>query len=307
MPNAHEKVPSAWRIIRAHLAVRESSTFKDIYAAVKEHRPNYQQKRFENKLTHMRRMGLITNPMKLDVNGDPAGLQRGVYKLTQDGRRDISDPEEAHGIATPSKAAQKAAKQAKAQRHGGHDGTNIAKARAKIKEMRANGTLVYKKKPGRPSKQQAEAKQRSSWPSSWRSSGQPSPPSRQRSSSHAHRRSPSPATPTPVDAELIERLWPTASGRWAPSAPTPSRRSPCPSAPTSASGLADRGAGVTKRHLRVISVTCALAGIALMYWTAYLEKFMPPDKLHWANFANFVVISLLAVASAVAGANSVED
>jgi hypothetical protein len=76
---------------------------------------------------------------------------RGVYRLTQEGRVDYTDPEETHGLSARSKAAEKAASKPK------YDPTqNIAKARAKCQEMRKNGTLVYKKKPGRPRKQQPE-------------------------------------------------------------------------------------------------------------------------------------------------------
>lgn len=202
MPNAHEKVPSAWRIIRAHLAVRESSTFKDIYAAVKEHRPNYQQKRFENKLTHMRSLGLIANLTKTDEDGRQKA-QRGVYKLTQDGRRDISDPEEAHGLlkgdgSTSRSKAQKERAE-REQRDTAKLGANLVKARAKVAEMRANGTLVYKKKPGRPRKQQPEQAKPVRIIQSKQSADKPQVTIA--------------GTPTPVDAELIERLLKAASPR----------------------------------------------------------------------------------------------
>lgn len=175
MPNAHVKVPSAWRIIRAHLAVRESSTFNDIYQAVKQHRPNYNKKRFENKLTHMRTAGIIANAMKLDANGDPVKAQRGVYRLTQAGRVDYTDPVEIHGLpehdgtTNKSKAQIERAQGERAQQPGTNSGNhrdskpkrsgaNLVKARAKLKELRDSGTLEYRKKPGRPRTKPATAK-----------------------------------------------------------------------------------------------------------------------------------------------------
>lgn len=164
MPNAHVKVPSAWRIIRAHLAVRESSTFNDIYEAVKAHRPNYNRKRFENKLTHMRGAGIIRNKIGRDQHGNMSAI-RGVYVLTQEGRRDITDPEELHGLPehdgkTDKSKAQKERDAAtrKVPCKGERNGENLIKARAKLAEMRANGAMKYRKKPGRPKAKTTQTK-----------------------------------------------------------------------------------------------------------------------------------------------------
>jgi hypothetical protein len=61
---------------------------------------------------------------------------------------------------------------------------------------------------------------------------------------------------------------------------------------------------MTKRNLRLIAAALGLGAALLISWTAYLEHFMPPDKLHWATFPNIMVVIGLAFASAMTGALS---
>lgn len=63
---------------------------------------------------------------------------------------------------------------------------------------------------------------------------------------------------------------------------------------------------MTKRTLRMISATCIVGAFTLLYWVAYLEKFMPPNQIHWASFPNIMLTIGLVLVAAIVGAHSTD-
>ena len=81
-------IPSVWRITRTYLSQRESAAQKDILKAIRKHRPNLTNRQFHDKMHDFENRGVVKH------------VARATLALTQDGRLDLRDPEEAIGLPT---------------------------------------------------------------------------------------------------------------------------------------------------------------------------------------------------------------